>query len=353
MLPDPAFWAGRRVLLTGHTGFKGAWLALWLRQLGAQVTGLSLPPPTDPSLFVLAGVAGDVDHRLGDVREAAAVEAALAACQPQVVLHLAAQALVRPSYADPVMTFATNVMGPVHVLDAIRRCASVQAVVVVTSDKCYDNREWPWGYREPEPMGGRDPYSASKGCAELVTAAMRQSFCETGPWIASARAGNVFGGGDWAQDRLVPDLVQAFLRGQPAAVRRPAAVRPWQHVLEPLAGYLLLAERLVVQGAAYAQAFNFGPTAQSERPVLHVAQLLQQVWPGAQLDVAAVQDGPHEAGLLRLDASLARARLGWRPRLGLGEALAWTAQWYRQFAGDRHGMREVTLDQIRRYQALA
>ncbi len=353
MLPNPTFWAGRRVLLTGHTGFKGAWLALWLRQLGAQVTGLALAPPTEPNLFALAGVDADLDHRLGDVRDLAAVDAAFAASRPELVLHLAAQALVRPSYAQPVETFATNVMGTVHVLDAARRCPSVCAVVVVTSDKCYENREWPWGYRENEPMGGRDPYSASKGAAELVTAAMRQSFCADGPWIASARAGNVFGGGDWAHDRLIPDLVQAFLRGEAAHVRRPDAVRPWQHVLEPLAGYLLLAERLLAQGGQFAQAFNFGPAAESEQPVLQVAQLLQQVWPGASLDVATVPQGPHEAGLLRLDATLARARLGWRPRLGLAESLAWTAQWYRQFADDPGQMREVTLTQIRRYQAMA
>ncbi|MBM4342274.1 MAG: CDP-glucose 4,6-dehydratase [Deltaproteobacteria bacterium] len=352
MLPDPALWAGRRVLLTGHTGFKGAWLALWLRELGAEVAGLALAPPTTPSLFELAGVARDLTDHRGDVRDPATVDAAFAASRPEVVLHLAAQALVRPSYADPVYTFGSNVMGTVHVLDAARRCPSVRAVVVVTSDKCYDNREWPWGYREPEPMGGRDPYSASKGCAELVTAAWRHSFCAKGPWIASARAGNVFGGGDWATDRLVPDLVGAFLRGEPALVRRPAAVRPWQHVLEPLAGYLLLAERLWVEGAACAQAFNFGPAAESELPVLRVAQLLQAVWPGAQLEVAKVAEGPHEAGLLRLDASLARARLNWRPRLGLAEALAWTAQWYRQFATDPGQMRERTIDQIRRYQAI-
>lgn len=352
MGPDPQFWNGRKVLVTGHTGFKGGWLALWLRQMGAEVSGLALAPPTQPNLFDLATIHGDLAHRIGDIGDPATVSEAFAAAQPQIVFHLAAQALVRPSYSQPVATFATNVMGTVHVLEAARTCASVAAIVVVTSDKCYENREWLWGYREDEPLGGRDPYSASKGCAEIVAAAYRQSFFANGPWVASARAGNVFGGGDWAADRLIPDIMQAFSAGRPAPIRRPLAVRPWQHVLEPLAGYLTLAEHLVLQGSAFAQAFNFGPPPDSELPVLAVAQMLQNVWPDAQLDVAHTPQGPHEAGLLRLDASKAKALLQWRPRLGLAESLAWTAQWYRQYASDSTQMRELTLSQIRRYVAI-
>ena len=326
-----------------------------MHQLGAQVTGLALAPPTEPSLFRAAGLEQLIDSHIGDIRELAVVREVLQAAQPEVVLHLAAQALVRPSYADPVGTYASNVMGSVHVLDAVRTCASVRAVVMVTSDKCYENREWPWGYRENEAMGGFDPYSSSKGCAELVTAAYRQSFF--GPQqptvVASARAGNVIGGGDWALDRLVPDILRAFGQGEPVVIRSPHAVRPWQHVLEPLAGYLLLAERLCSEGHAFATAFNFGPMPDSEVPVRQIVQQLQKAWPGSVVHIADVSPVLHEAQLLRLDATLARTRLGWRPLLNLAQTLQWTAQWYQAFAADPAGARQLTLDQIAQYGALA
>ena len=298
MSPSSAFWHDRRVLVTGHTGFKGAWLSLWLSRLGARVTGLALAPETSPSLFTLAGLAERVDSRLGDIRSRAIVDAVVAESRPEVVFHLAAQALVRRSYADPVATYETNVMGTAHVLEAARRADGLRAVVVVTSDKCYENREWWWPYREDDALGGYDPYSSSKGCAELVTAAWRRSYFG-GPaspaGVASARAGNVIGGGDWAEDRLVPDCMRAFGTSTPVVIRRPAAVRPWQHVLEPLAGYLLLAERLA-EGPGFAEAWNFGPSVDDARPVSWVVDRLVRFWGG---DARWAHDGseqPHEAG---------------------------------------------------------
>src|SRR4051812_32894796 len=267
MVVGPAFWRSKRVLITGHTGFKGAWLSLWLGELGAEVTGYALSPPSEPSLFQAAGLADRMHSTLGDVRDLSALRGAFRAARPELVLHLAAQALVRPSYDDPVTTFDTNVMGTVNVLEAARHEPSVRSVVVVTSDKCYENREWPWGYRENEAMGGHDPYSSSKGCAELVTAAYRSSFAKGRLGIASARAGNVIGGGDWAKDRIIPDFVRAVTQGQALRVRNPGAVRPWQHVLEPLAGYLLLAEHLYSEPQRFAEAWNFGPADSDARPV--------------------------------------------------------------------------------------
>ncbi len=354
-IPDTGFWRGRRVLVTGHSGFKGAWLTLWLSRLGATVSGLALPPPTEPSLFALAGGAMLATTRWTDVRDAAAVAETLRAAEPEVLIHMAAQALVRPSYRDPAATYATNVMGTVHVLDAARACPSVRAVVVVTSDKCYENREWVWPYREDEPMGGHDPYSNSKGCAELVVAAYRRSFFapEGRCAVASARAGNVIGGGDWSEDRLVPDLMRAFASGAPAVIRNPRATRPWQHVLEPLWGYLLLAERLCgPDGAAVAEGWNFGPPDEDCRPVSHLADRLAAAWgegAGWRLDDGAQ---PHEAHLLKVDASKARARLGWRPRLGLDAALDWTAAWHRDLRAGRDAA-ALCLDQIAAWEALA
>lgn len=347
------FWNGKRVLLTGHTGFKGSWLALWLHQLGAQVTGLALAPPSTPNLHDQLGLGGLIDGRIGDIRDAGWVARVVAETQPEVVLHLAAQALVRPSYAEPVATFATNVMGTVHVLEAARQTPSVRAVVVVTSDKCYENREWLWGYREHEAMGGHDPYSASKGCAELVTAAYRRSFFVGGAAVASARAGNVIGGGDWAADRLVPDIVHGLAAGRRVHIRRPDAVRPWQHVLEPLAGYLRLAELLVRDGAVHAEGWNFGPLPGSEQPVRHIASRLAALWGGGELEFAQVIDGPHEAGLLRLDASKAQAKLGWRAKLDLDTALAWTVAWQRGWLANPDQARTLTEGQIAQYEALA
>lgn len=348
------FWNQRRVLVTGHTGFKGAWLSLWLHAKGAKVTGFALPPPTTPSLFQAARVSELVDSRLGDIRELTPLLETVRDCRPEVIFHLAAQALVRPSYEEPVETYATNVMGTVHVLEAVRQVGGVRAVVVVTSDKCYENREWLWGYRENEAMGGRDPYSSSKGCAELVTAAYRSSFFAGGETaIATARAGNVFGGGDWAADRLVPDMLKGFASGTPVTLRNPDAIRPWQHVLEPLSGYLLLAQGLVNQGRQLADAWNFGPDRSSEVTVADVASQLRQLWGSGTLELAEQRTGPHEAGLLRLDSSKVAAHLGWRPRLSLHQALALTADWHRQFAGAPQTAKELTLAQIALYDSLA
>ncbi len=353
---DATFWAGRRVLLTGHTGFKGAWLALWLRKWGARVAGLALPPPTEPSLFAAAGVGADVSGGIADVRDGAAVRAAVQAHRPEIVFHLSAQPLVRFSYVDPIGTYATNVMGTVHVLDAIRTVGGVRAAVCVTTDKCYENREWAWGYRETDALGGRDPYSNSKGCAELVTAAYRDSFLrEMNTAVATARAGNVIGGGDWAADRLVPDLISAFAAGRPAIVRNPGAIRPWQHVLEPLGGYLLLAQRLCEQPDSYAKGWNFGPDDGDAQPVGWVAARLAKTWgDGARCEQAAAtaQPQPHEARYLKLDCSAAKAELAWRPTLSLGEALDWTVEWYKTFYINPTHARHITDEQIDRFLSL-
>ena len=328
-MPSGSFWKGKRVWLSGHTGFKGSWLSLWLGEMGAIVAGFSLEPPTTPTLFVEARIADRVASTIGDVRDAAAVLRAMADARPDIVIHMAAQSLVRQSYADPVGTFATNVMGTVHVLDAVRQVGTVRAVVVVTTDKCYENREWVWAYREDEAMGGYDPYSASKGCAELAVAAFRRSFAHGNVAIASARAGNVIGGGDWAADRLVPDTLRAFAKRQDVLIRNPAAVRPWQHVLEPLAGYLVLAERLWAGGAAYAEAWNFGPREDDARPVGWIVSELARHWGDDAGWVQDVADAPHEALLLKLDISKARALLDWQPRWSLGTALEHIVAWQR------------------------
>ena len=328
VVTDPSFWAGRRVLVTGHTGFKGGWLTLWLERLGAEVHGLSLDPPTTPSLFEEARIERRMaGHAIGDIRDPDRVAAAFARARPEIVFHLAAQPLVRRSYAEPVETFATNVMGTVNLLEAARRSGAATAFVNVTTDKCYDNREWDRGYREEDPLGGRDPYSSSKAASELVTAAYRSSFHEAGkPWIASARAGNVIGGGDWAEDRLVPDILRALDAGETVAIRHPDATRPWQHVLEPLSGYLAIAERLAKHGAGFARAWNFGPDEADARPVRWILERMRALCPGLEWRVEA--SPVHEARLLELDSSRARAELGWRPRWGLEEALARTIAWH-------------------------
>lgn len=341
------FWAGRRVLVTGHTGFKGGWLCLWLQQLGAEVHGLALDPPTTPNLFEAARVAQGLagDHRV-DLRDATAVLRTLQTCRPELVLHLAAQPLVRASYADPAGTYATNVMGTLHLLEAVRQTPGVRAVLNVTTDKCYENREWPWGYRENEAMGGHDPYSSSKACSELLSAAYRRSFlAEGGVALATARAGNVIGGGDWAADRLVPDLLRAFESGQPALIRRPQAVRPWQHVIEPLSGYLLLAQALLQQGQTVAEGWNFGPEDRDARPVGWIVEQLATLW-GPDARWTLQPDGhPHEAHTLKLDISKAREGLNWRPRWGLQQALQRTVEWHKAWLGGAD-VRALCLQQI-------
>ena len=345
-------WRGRRVLVTGHTGFKGSWLSLWLHALGAEVTGFALPPPDDaPSLFAAARIDELVDHYEGDVRDLTAVRAVVEASRPEAIFHLAAQPLVRLSYREPVDTYATNVMGTVHVLEAARRATDVKAIVCVTSDKCYENREWVWPYREGDPMGGHDPYSSSKGCAELVAAAYRSSFFAGGPALATVRAGNVIGGGDWASDRLVPDLIRAFEAGAAPLIRAPHSVRPWQHVLEALGGYLQIAERLLAGERQFADAWNFGPSDDDTRPVSWIVEHMRRIWGGdASQPQADRRSHVHEAGLLRLDCSKARAALDWRPALNLEQALDWIVAWHKA-VGRGEQARAVTLAQIADYSA--
>lgn len=352
-----AFWRGKRVLLTGHTGFKGSWLSLWLQSMGTEVTGYALAPPTNPSLFKLAEVAKGMISVLGDIRDSAKLQAVCTECRPEIVIHMAAQPLVRYSYQNPVETYATNVMGTVHLLEAVRHTAGVKAVVIITTDKCYENREWVWGYRENEPMGGFDPYSNSKGCAELVSAAFRSSFfnannySQHGVAIATVRAGNVIGGGDWAQDRLIPDVLAAFEEGRSVDIRNPNAIRPWQHVMEPLRGYLTLAEQLVEQGPALGEAWNFGPNDEDAKPVGWIVKQMAALWgANAQWQIDSGEH-PHEAHYLKLDISKARTRLDWHPALRLQEALELIIEWAkkRQMGAS---MREVTLAQLQAYQAL-
>lgn len=345
------FWLGKRVFITGHTGFKGSWLSLWLQQLGAHVTGYALRPPTDPSLFVIANVASGMISLIGDIRNYETLVQAMQRSQPEIIIHMAAQALVRNSYAYPQETYATNVMGCVHLLEAVRQIKSVRAIVNVTSDKCYDNKEWPWGYREIDPMGGYDPYSNSKACAELITSAYRNSFFhpknyrDHGVALASVRAGNVIGGGDWAYDRLVPDMIRAIQADKPVKIRNPLAIRPWQHVLEPLNGYLILAQKLYSGGIEFADAWNFGANDEDAKPVEWLVKELTLLWgEGATWEVDKTPHW-HEANYLKLDCSKAKSMLGWYPRLNLEQSLSSIVHWYRnQQSG--HDMRAFTLQQI-------
>ncbi len=348
------FWKSRKVFVTGHTGFKGSWLSLWLASMGAEVCGYALSPSTRPNIFQAIGIEHDIKSVLADIRDATALEAAMRDFGPEVVIHMAAQPLVRYSYQNPVETYGVNVMGTVHLLDAVRRTPRVRAVVCVTSDKCYENREWVWPYREDEAMGGHDPYSNSKGCAELVISAYRSSFLPAEQYtkhqvaIGSGRAGNVIGGGDWAPDRLVPDIVRAFHAGESVSVRNLLAIRPWQHVLEPLSGYLTLAEHLYTQGAAFASGWNFGPSDSDVQTVRYLVSEMSKLWgDGASWQVVE-QEKMHEAHLLRLDSSKARFGLGWKPRWTLVEALKQTVQWYREFYEGRDA-RSTTLRQIQAF----
>jgi CDP-glucose 4,6-dehydratase len=342
------FWSGRRVLVTGHTGFKGSWLALWLSRLGAEVVGFSEAPPTEPALFRLARIEELVDDRRGDIRRLDVVRATFESARPEIVVHMAAQALVRASYRDPVLTYATNVMGTAHVLEAARHTGSVRVVLNVTSDKCYAGPSRPGGYGEEDPKGGADPYSSSKGCAELVTDAYRSSYFRAGAAVASARAGNVLGGGDWSIDRLIPDVVRAQAEGRPAPIRNPDAVRPWQHVLDPLAGYLILVERLWDE-PELAGGWNFGPYAGTV-PVREVLLRFERSWGDPIPWETAGGEHPPEAEQLHLNSEKARRLLDWAPRWNLDQTLAATAAWYRRVA-DGDDARSLTLSQIEAYES--
>ena len=353
-----SFWKARKVFLTGHTGFKGSWLSLWLDALGAETTGYALEAPTQPNLFEQAQVAGVIRSIYGDVRDFPRLKNAIADCRPDVIIHMAAQSVVRRGYEDPIETYSSNVMGTVHLFEAVRQLQCPCVIVNITSDKCYANQEWLWGYRENEPMGGRDPYSNSKGCTELVTTAYRGSFfppesleCH-GVAVASARAGNAIGGGDWTSHQLIPDLVRAFMSGTPCLIRNPLSIRPWQFVLEPLRGYLMLAERLTEDGARYASAWNFGPAESDTKPVSWIANRMVSEWGDGASWTQDDAVHPQESHFLKLDASKARTCLGWNSTLPLPEALSWIVEWYRAFeSGSDLG--RLTRSQIEQYQAMS
>lgn len=327
---NPSFWKDKKVYVTGHTGFKGSWLSLWLQSMGAIVKGYSLEPATDPALFLEANVADNMESEIGDIRNLDNLKKSVNAFNPDVLIHMAAQPLVRLSYAEPVETYTTNVIGTVNVLEAARYCPNLKAIVSVTTDKCYENKEWVWGYRENEPMGGNDPYSSSKGCAELVTSAYRHSFfnIDNTAYIASARAGNVIGGGDWADDRLIPDILRAFESSKPVIIRNPLSTRPWQHVLEPLSGYLVLAENLYIHGTAYAEAWNFGPKEDDCKPVNWILDKMVVDWGTDARWELDKSNNPHEAGYLKLDCSKAASELKWNPKWNLEYTLNLIVNWH-------------------------
>lgn len=348
MMVESTFWRGKRVFLTGHTGFKGSWLSLWLDSMGAIVRGYALSPPTSPSLFEEANVDQVVDSQIGDIRDLEGLRENMVGFSPDILIHMAAQPLVRYSYNEPIETYETNVIGTAKVLEAARSCPNLKSIVSVTTDKCYENKEWVWGYRENEPMGGYDPYSSSKGCAELVTSAYRRSFLqEKGVGLASARAGNVIGGGDWADDRLIPDILRAFENGEPVIVRNPASTRPWQHVLEPLSGYLVLAQRLYDQPDQYAEGWNFGPYDEDAKPVNWILDQMVVMWPENQWQLDE-GNHPHEAGYLKLDISKAKARLGWQPAWRLNQTLEKIVSWHRAWL-EGEDMQSICLQEINEY----
>lgn len=350
MVINASFWQGKKVLVTGHTGFKGSWLSLWLKLLGVELFGYSQPPPTKPNLFELTRLAQDMVSIQGDVRDLDHLTGVIADYKPEIIFHLAAQPIVRESYLNPVETYATNIMGTVNLLEAVRKTNTIKALVNITSDKCYQNKEWVWGYRENEPMGGYDPYSSSKGCAELVTSAYRSSFFNPqdydkhGVAIASARAGNVIGGGDWAKDRLVPDIIRSILSKETIYIRYPNAIRPWQHVLDPLNGYLTLAEHLYNDGVKFAQPWNFGPNDSDIKPVSWIVEQLISLW-DQDISWENAQSQVHEANFLKLDCSKAKSLLGWKPKLNLKTSLVWIIKWVKAFqAGD--DLHQFTQQQI-------
>jgi CDP-glucose 4,6-dehydratase len=345
------FWHNKKVLITGHTGFKGSWLSLWLQKMGAKVAGYSLSPPTKPSLFDIARVADNMTSIIGDIRDLEFLQSAISSQRPEIIIHMAAQSLVRYGYENPVETYSTNIMGTVNILEAVRQTKCAKVVLIVTSDKCYENKEWMWGYRENDPMGGYDPYSSSKGCAELITTAYHKSyFSNNGIAIASVRAGNVIGGGDWSEDRLIPDMMKAYMEHRTVLIRNPQAIRPWQYVLDPLRGYLILAERLWSNGEEYTGGWNFGPLDGDAKPVSWIVNEVKRIlgddfsW---KLDNRS--EHPKEAHYLKLDCSKARNKLEWKPKLSIKEALTWTVEWYRNFLLNKD-MRIYTELEISRYE---
>ncbi len=352
---NSGFWNKKKVLLTGHTGFKGSWMSQWLLSMGADLHGLALQPPTQPNLFSLLKLENKMHSHIGDIRSYENTLKIVREVQPEIVIHMAAQPLVRYSYQNPIETYATNVLGTAHVLEAVRQTGTARAILSVTTDKCYENKEWLWAYRENEPLGGYDPYSSSKACAELVTGAYRSSYFPVEKLkdhqvaVASARAGNVIGGGDWAQDRLVPDIIMSFAQGKKVEIRSPNAIRPWQHVIEPVAGYLMLTERLFVGEASFAEAFNFGPNESECQPVKNVLNLIVKHWQDPVDFEISKGTHPHEAGLLKLDSSKAHVKLGWAPRWDLNMTLRETVDWYKAYLQNPDGIEHVTLEQIKKY----
>lgn len=348
---NPSFWKGKRVFVTGHTGFKGSWLSLWLQEMGAIVKGYALEPNTNPNLFTQANVTQNMESEIGDITDLKHIKESMITFNPEILIHMAAQPLVRLSYQEPVLTYATNVMGTVNVLEAARMCEKLKAIVSVTTDKCYENKEWAWGYRENEPMGGHDPYSSSKGCAELVTAAYRKSFFnETNTaFLATARAGNVIGGGDWSDDRLIPDILKAFEKNETVVVRSPMATRPWQHVLEPLSGYLVLAQHLFEQGNNFAEGWNFGPKDEDCKPVSWILDKMVSKWGEDATWELDKNINPHEAGYLKLDCSKAAMQLNWYPKWSLEETLESIINWHQNYLSGKN-IREQCLLEIAKYQ---
>tara|TARA_B100001093_G_scaffold492161_1_gene532990 strand:- start:41 stop:1114 length:1074 start_codon:yes stop_codon:yes gene_type:complete len=347
---DTSFWKGKKVYLTGHTGFKGSWLSLWLQNMGALVKGYSLDVNTNPALFIKANVAAGMDSEIGDIRDLKQMTKSMVSFSPEILIHMAAQPLVRVSYQEPVETYKTNVIGTVNVLEAARKCTNLKSIVSVTTDKCYENREWEWGYRENEPMGGHDPYSSSKGCAELVTSAYRRSFfsSEDTASLASARAGNVIGGGDWAEDRLIPDILRAFEKSEPVVIRNPLSTRPWQHVLEPLSGYLVLAQELFLNGDNFAESWNFGPNDEDCKPVSWILDQMVTFWGNNASWILDKKNNPHEAGFLKLDCSKAATRLKWKPKIKLQSTLKSIVDWH-QFYINEADLKKQCLKEINNY----